>query len=144
MKKIIVLAMVALSTLGLNAQHSKTAPPPPPPPPPSPMEAPTPPMPPAVEEVKFTPPVIAESDLPVPPSPPKPPLAPVPPKKPVGQKGYTIIVKSVNGAANVIVKGKGINKTISMKEWLANEKVYEAKYGKLPPPPPPPPPPMLN
>ena len=142
MKKIIVLTMVALSTLGLSAQHSKTAPPPPPPP----MEAPTPPMPPSVEEVKFTPPVIAENDLPVPPTPPKPPMAPAPPKKPIGQRGYNLSVRSVNGVANVLVKGKGINKTISLKEWLANEKVYEAKYGKLPPPPPPPPPPpsMMN
>ncbi|HNU89591.1 MAG TPA: hypothetical protein PKJ94_14925, partial [Ferruginibacter sp.] len=83
--------------------------PPPPPPPPPPPEAPK-------EEVKFTPPVIA-NDM-----------------------GYDLSVHNNNGNTMIYAKKKGVTEKISLEKWNANSAYYEKKYGKLPPPPPPAPP----
>lgn len=124
-KSSIIIPALLLSFSAIAQTAKEKIPPPPPPPPPPPVEA-----------IKFTPPKIVK-DLP---APPKPPKAPMPPKKYYNKKGYNISVISVNEEANVIVQKSNFKKTIKMSDWMADEKVYEARYGKLPPPPPPPPP----
>ena len=106
----------------LTAQTSKKekAPPPPPPPPalaqaPDAPPPPPPPPPPTVEEAKFTPPVIVNS------------------------QGYALSVHRNNGNNMVYATKNGVTEKISLSKWNANRSFYESKYGELPPPPPPPP-----
>lgn len=126
MHKVITIVPVLLLSMIASAQTTDEKPAIPPPPPQV-----------AQEPVKFTPPKIVKEI----PAPPKPSKAPQPPKKYYNSKGYNISVNTVNKETTVIVTGKGIKKSLNLSEWLANEKNYESKYGKLPPPPPPPPPP---
>lgn len=46
-------------------------------------------------------------------------------------------VRSVNGQTVIDVEKDGVKETITMADWEANKKMYEEKYGVLPPPPPP-------
>lgn len=116
----------------------------PPPPPPPPPEPPAPPPPNAA---------IRE----VPPAPPVPPVPPIPPLESeeliasnpasmidelhqlyVNEKGYDLSVRTENKKSVVIVRREGKTvKKIELDTWLANNKMYEDLYGKLPPPPPP-------
>ncbi len=127
MKKLIVIVLACLFHIASMAQTTKPSPPPPPPVPPAPPQAP---IPPTIEAVQFTPPKIVKDT--------KEPKAPTPA---LNNKGYAISVSSSLEKTQVIVKKKSFKRIIPIEEWLANEKAYENKYGKLPPPPPPPPPP---
>jgi hypothetical protein len=119
MKKVFLMAALAVS-MAASAQTKKKAPPPPPPPPP---------------------PVEAVNDIP--PPPPKPPAPPPPPALPkeytdflnrnpsvksIHWKNETVVIKKKNGEAE--------------KYALTEEGIRdaEAKYGQLPQAPPPPPP----
>jgi hypothetical protein len=142
MKKILIAALTGL-VLQVSATEAQTRevppksqhvePPPPPPPPPVPPVPPPPPVPPvpAVDEegngMAAITRVPQEHDL-------------QEINGDVNEKGYALTVRTENKKAVVIVKRKGeIVKKINLKEWLANNKKYEAQYGELPPPPPPPP-----
>lgn len=67
-------------------------------------------------------------------SPPPPPVPSV-----LSNKGYYLSVADDMGECIVIVKDKKKNivEALKLTDWTANEKKYEAKYGKIPPPPPP-------
>lgn len=126
----------------LPASKENVQPPPPPPPPP-------------------VPPIPAKAEIPpVPPQTPEPPMPPldgtesnvvrsfVPPpviqdelnRADVNEKGYVIIVrKGQNRKPEIHVFSDGaIIKKVKMDDWMNNRKLYEDKYGELPPPPPPP------
>jgi hypothetical protein len=68
-------------------------------------------------------------DAPPPPPPPPPPVY-------KNKQGYTISVWNNNGNGMVVVKKRGFEKKITLKEWDANKTKYEKMYGKVPPPPP--------
>ncbi|HEV7332098.1 MAG TPA: hypothetical protein VGN63_13770 [Flavisolibacter sp.] len=119
MKKVFLLAALAVS-IAASAQTKKKVPPPPPP-------------------------VEALNDIPPPPSP-KPPLPPPPPALP---KDYTDFlsrnssVKSLHWQNEILVIKKKNGQT---ERYVLNEqgiREAEAKYGKLPQAPPPPPKPPV-
>ncbi len=143
MKKILIatLSGIALLVSVCEAQNAPVReeaakkqfvqPPPPPPPPPAP---PVPPVPPVAELEKATE-VAAVREVPLVHS-----LEIV--NSGVNEKGYSIMVRTVNNTSTVLVEKDGrVIKSVSLKEWKANKKMYESQYGELPPPPPPPPPP---
>ncbi len=72
-------------------------------------------------EARFTPPVIVKDD---------------PTQKP--KKGVSFSIRELDGNAVIYVTKEGKTEKVSMEEWEANKRMYEEKYGKLPPPPPPP------
>lgn len=56
-------------------------------------------------------------------------------------KDVKMEVQSKNGKTVINVEKDGVKEEITMADWEANKKMYEDKYGVLPPPPPPLPPP---
>jgi hypothetical protein len=61
----------------------------------------------------------------------------------INEKGYTIEVVGNNSNASIVIKNRNgkLVERIPFKKWKGNEKLYNDKYGELPPPPEPPAPP---
>ncbi|HEY1023385.1 MAG TPA: hypothetical protein VGE06_13790 [Flavisolibacter sp.] len=122
MKKVFLMATLAVS-MAAAAQTKKKTPPPPPPPP------------------------IVEAATPAPPPPPKPPAPPPPPALP---KEYSDFLERNPSVKNLHWKNQTLvikKKNGETEKYMLNDegiREAEAKYGKLPqvPPPPPPKPPL--
>ena len=61
----------------------------------------------------------------------------------INEKGYAIEVVGSNSNASVVIRDRNgkLVERIPFKKWKGNEKLYNDKYGELPPPPEPPAPP---
>jgi hypothetical protein len=61
----------------------------------------------------------------------------------INEKGYTIEVVGNNSNASVVIRDRNgkLVERIPFKKWKGSEKLYNDKYGELPPPPLPPSPP---
>jgi beta-lactamase regulating signal transducer with metallopeptidase domain len=61
----------------------------------------------------------------------------------INEKGYTVEVAGNNSNASVVIRDRNgkLVERIPFKKWKGNEKLYNDKYGELPPPPAPPAPP---